>query len=571
VALTSIATSSTVSGTELLIAGGKLTIVVAAWFVIGMFAVPRLVKSVSKHGTDEMLTVLATGLCLALVALAATFHYSVALGAFIMGSIIAESAEAKRIEHLIAPLRDIFAAVFFVSVGMLLDPGILVREWEAVAVITLVIIAGKIVAVSIGALLTGQGVRIATQTGLSMAQIGEFSFIIASLGLTYKVIGEQLYPVIIAASVLTTFTTPYLIKMAEPAVALLDKKLPAGFLELVTNYSAWLQRRSHMPRTSHAVNAFIKWGLNAAAVITIFTFAARFAVPAFKTLGENFPALTAAWLAGFVASSPCILAMTNAFKQREDESSRGWRHGSKAVAVLATTLFLGLVSAGFFPARWTLAASLAVCLLALVLFRKRVAVWYRWLEIEFKSGFQNDLTQPAKQKRHDKFAPWDAHLVEIRVPPRSFLAGKTLSAAGLREKFNVTVIVIAREGEDIVAPPAKETIYPGDRLLCFATDANIELLRAALKPSELSEQTAEANKSYILEQMSIGPSSPILGQSIKGSKLRDRFDCMVVGLERGSHRIQNPDPDTTLHAGDRLWVVGASIRLRELATLAAGT
>jgi len=272
VALTNIVTTSQFGGMQLLFAGGKLGVVVGIWFLVGMFVVPRFVKSVSRHGNDEMLTVVAIGLCLAMVALAAYFHYSVALGAFIMGSVIAESAEAKRIEHLVQPLKDIFGAVFFVSVGMLLNPTTIIDNFGAVILISLVIIVGKLISVTLGAFLTGQTIRSSIQTGFSMAQIGEFSFIIASLGMVYSATSDFLYPIIVAASLITTFTTPYLVKASLPVADFLEKNLPLKVKSNLDSYVAWIQRHS-VSNEKHTTlyKSAIKWALNSILVITLFT------------------------------------------------------------------------------------------------------------------------------------------------------------------------------------------------------------------------------------------------------------------------------------------------------------
>ncbi len=573
VALTNVATTSQLGGLELLLAGGKLGIVVGIWFVVGMFVVPRFVRSVSKHGNDEMLTVVAIGLCLALVALAARFHYSVALGAFIMGSILAESAEVKRIEHLVQPLRDIFGAVFFVSVGMLLDPVTLTAHWGEIAVLSAVIIAGKLVSVTVGAFATGQTIKTSVQTGFSMAQIGEFSFIIASLGLTYGVVSKTLYPIIVASSLVTTFTTPYLIKLAGPFADKLEARLPDRVKSTMNNYVAWVQRRTVTSDGRRAlIRGLTKWGLNAVVVIAIFTLGASLLIP---IVDQYFDGLVSGagvtWVLSFVLSAPSIWAMLNSSRdagEAEVQSGRSSSGRSSLMSSILTLGLVGLVSVEYFPAFLTLGVTLAVCAFLIILFRRRIGTYYRWLEMQFQSGFQADLGGANRAKLLERLAPWDAHLIEVRVPGNSPIIGKTLQTLNFPQRYGINVVVISRDAIDIVAPKASDTLYPGDRLLCFATDAQIERFRSEIEGSETErKKSSDASDAYELKRFRVSKDSPLNHSSIRTSGIRERFDCMLVGLERVGERITSPVSSLELREGDILWIVGDSSRLRDISIL----
>jgi CPA2 family monovalent cation:H+ antiporter-2 len=573
VALTNIATRSEVSAMDLLLAGGRLSIVVAVWFVVGMFLVPKLVRLVSKVGDDEMLTVVATSLCLLLVALAANFHYSVALGAFIMGSILAESSEVKRIEHLVRPLKDIFGAVFFVSVGMLLDPISMASHWHTIAILSSIIIVGKLATVIFGAFATGQTMRTAVQTGFSMAQIGEFSFIIASLGLAYEVISPSIYPVIVATSIVTTFTTPYLIRFAVPFAETLEQNLPARIKSIMGNYVAWVQRRTLTnERRKAATRGIIKWLLNAVLVIAIFTIGATRLVPvAEKYALSKSVAISAAWFVCFMMSTPSIWAMMNAFREF-GAIGRPKRRISVANARITSSIMtiglLGLVSAEFFPAFETLLVTLGICSLFLILFRRRIGTYYRWLELQFRSEFRADLGVSNRENVIKRLAPWDAHLVEVKVPATSSIVGKTLHSLNLREHYGLNIVVISRDEIDLIAPKASEILYPGDKLLCFATDAQIDRFKTDIAGSKAAHRRAlETSEAYELKRFRVNGESTLNGSSIRTSGVRERYDCMVVGLERGSERIISPVSTHKLIEGDVLWIVGDEIKLRELANL----
>jgi CPA2 family monovalent cation:H+ antiporter-2 len=507
---------------------------------------------------------------LGLVALAARFHYSVALGAFIMGSIIAESAEAKRIEHLVQPLKDIFGAVFFVSVGMLLDPKAIFENFGAVILISVVIVIGKLLSVTLGAFVTGQTVKNSVQTGFSMAQIGEFSFIIASLGLSYKVVDERLYPIIVAASLVTTFTTPYLVKSSASAGARIERAMPLRMRETLDNYVSWIQRRSvASDRRKALLRGLTKWMLNAVVVISLFAVATDRLVPLVaEYLGGGYLARAIAWIVAFTLSAPSIWAMLSSFRDAPSiaEPKRPFpRGGAQLVARLLTVALIGLLSVGFFPALITLGITLGACALVFVLFRRQIEGYYRWMETQFRSGFQADLVETGRAQPLDRLAPWDAHLVEVGVPARSFLVGRSLLDLELREKYGLNVVVVVRDDENIVAPKASEALYPGDRLLCFATDAEIERFREDIeaKAQDVGGRQKDVEE-YELRRVKVQEGSRFNGVSIRQSGIRERFDCIVVGLERAGKRIRSPKSDTTLTDTDVLWIVGETKKVQGL-------
>ena len=222
--LSTLADKNGISGSALALASLKLIAVVGIWIFLGLFTIPRLTNRISRKASDETLTLVSLGLCLALVAFAAYLHYSAALGAFIMGALIAESDEPHRIEKLIEPIRNVFAAVFFVSIGMLLNPADVAKHWAMILLVTLVTIAGKLFSTTLGVRMTGHKLPGAIRVGFSLAQIGEFSFIIAGLGLTLGIMDPALYSIAVAVSVITTFTTPYLIRYSGTLAARLASK-----------------------------------------------------------------------------------------------------------------------------------------------------------------------------------------------------------------------------------------------------------------------------------------------------------------------------------------------------------
>lgn len=237
VLLTSIAVKNEFEGSELLWQVSKLVLYILLWFVLGITLIPTFLKRFKKHMNNETLTIFSIGLCLGMVLLAVQAGFSSALGAFVMGSVLAETVEAERIEHLVQPVKNIFGAIFFVSVGMMIDPSLLVQYWLPIAVITCVVILGQIFFASVGTLLSGQPLRVALQTGFSLVQIGEFAFIIAGLGQSLKVIDTSLYPIVVAVSVITTFLTPYIMRLAYPTLAFFEKHMSEETKRMLENYT----------------------------------------------------------------------------------------------------------------------------------------------------------------------------------------------------------------------------------------------------------------------------------------------------------------------------------------------
>ena len=569
VALTNISLTSSFNGIELLIAGGKLAVVVGAWFLIGIFLVPRLVKKVGQQNNSEMLVVVAIALCLGLVALASYFNYSVALGAFIMGSIIAESPEAKRIEHLVEPLKDIFGAVFFVSVGMLLDPNAILNNLGAILLISAVIIFGKLSSVTFGSILTGQRVPNALQTGFSLAQIGEFSFIIATLGISFKVIDDKLYPIIVTASIITTFTTPYLIKASINISQKIENKIPKKINEYINSYINRFQKFSIIEEKQKTFNLKImKWFLNLIAIITIYSIISVKFEPFINEYVESEKlSKLFSWITAFLIAAPSTWAMLNTFQCNPNDLSTQKSLRIKALVLfisrIITILIIGSLSLNFIPSLISVSIVIIASLIFLLFFRRQISQYYAWFETQFKSNFNQESTKQMCDV-NSILAPWDAHLIEINVPNNSFISGKSIIESNLRDLYGINIVGILREESSFISPKPKEIIFPGDILLCFATDEEIEQLR-----QELEKSTKENNKTkevidYCLQKFIIKKESYLNGILIKDTKISEDYHCTIVGIERENVRIKNPKADSILKEDDILWIVGENQMLESI-------
>lgn len=572
VGLSTVALTSTISTLELLTAILKLILIVGGWIIAGYFVVPRFMKYVGKYANNEMITLLSLGLCLGLVVAATHFKYSTALGAFIMGSILAETTLLHRIEGRMESLRDLFGAVFFVSIGMLMDPRILWEHKGTVALLCLFTIFGKILSTSFGALISGQSFNNSVKVGFGLAQIGEFSFIIATLGVTLQVTSDFVYPIIVAVSLVTTFTTPYLIRLSGPAAEFMERHLPSKLRNILNRYAVITEER----RTRGAANKELKlvalrWIINGLVVSIVFLLGAQILVPYVKKQISVTPFLSAliTWFICAVLSAPFIWAMLSAYKkyyaERSSEKVSATIH--IAVSQVATMVWLALLTGKYFPGRYLVLLFCAVLIGFFIVFRKRLDASYRWYEQNFLSGIKNTSEDSSASAALNQLAPWDAHFVKISVHPNSTLVMKRISDAAFRTRLGVNIVAIQRGLETFIAPKPDLVILPRDELILLGTDAQVEKLRTELEAPAGTVQVDQRVWTYELRNFRLSNQSSLAHQTIRQSGIREKFHSMIVGLERDNRRSMNPDSDITLLPEDILWVVGDRKQLNDLATI----
>ena len=575
VALSTVAVSAKFSGIELLLSAGKLVLVVGSWFLVGYFLLPRIVRYVGRLGNDEMLTIVALGLCLILAVAAAELRYSVALGAFIMGSILAESTESHRIEELIRPLRDVFAAIFFVSVGMMIEPRVLAEHWSRVLLISAVYVAAKVSAVTVGAILSGQTLRTAVQVGFGVAQIGEFSFIIATLGQSLGVTRDELFPIAVAVSLITTFMTPYLIRVSHKFAVWLEGRLPLPLKEGLGRYAAWSQeRRADRAKRLLFYQLLAKWVLNGILVSVIYILVAEVLMPRAVTMFRpRRLAVAGSWLAASMLSAPFLWAMFSTFHafvlspredgipQSKDAPSTLPRGGVLLTMRVLTGFWIGALSLEYFSAKSTLFLTLGFMVVLFVLFYRQIDASYRWFEARFLSTFE---TRPKSRKTTDvlkHLAPWDAHLVRIKVHPNADISGKRIREAALRKRYGFNIVAIQRGIKTLISPGPEEFIFPKDELLVLGTDEQIEAVRFSIeKPPGLGERFRDL-EGYELRQIRLESASGYCGKTLAEARIGGELGVTIVGLEKGERRLINPESTIRLDAGDVLWVVGETEKL----------
>jgi CPA2 family monovalent cation:H+ antiporter-2 len=571
VLLSTLAVTKQFDGMGMIYSTLKLGFFLVLWFLGGIFLLPSFFRRMRRQLNEETLLILGLGLCFMMVVLATRAGFSAAVGAFMMGSILAETTEAERFEKLLHPVRDLFAAVFFVSVGMMIDPHILRDHAGIVALLTALVLFGKITGTTIGALLSGQSLRYAMRSGMSLAQIGEFSFIIAALGLSLKVTDDMLYPVAVSVSALTTFFAPYLIRLSEPAVQMTERLLPETWLQALAEYATSTHTVAHRAEWKAVLRAYATLVVsNLVIVISVFLLLAHF-LPRLlaEYLGDGHMGAVAALAVALLATSPFVWAMLS-LRPRREEASQLWNERSyrSSMLVLEVLRFivvwgtLGVLSAQFIG--W--GASLAVIFLAmtaaLFVLSRHLGATYRWFEHRFVENLTARETQETAGR--PQLAPWDAHIARLDVEPESEAAGKALDEIKVRERFGVTVALIERGRKALTAPMGHERLLPGDRLSVIGTDEQIESFRSYLAPAggETQEQQ-ERPLNYRLHRIHIGRASQFAHKNIRESSIREQIHGLVVGVERDGERILNPDSSWVIKPGDDLWIVADSTKIRQ--------
>lgn len=565
VALSTVVLTQKILSLPMLWAAGKLILVVGSWFLLGYFLVPSLIRRIAKYVSEEILTIVSIALCLFLACLAAYFHYSAALGAFIMGSILAETSLVHRIEQLVRPTRNIFAAVFFVSVGMLIDPKIIMAHFGLVLLLSLITVLGKIVTTSLGAFLTGQSVNTSLRAGFSMAQIGEFSFIIAALGLSLDVVNPSLYPIIVAVSAVTAFLTPYLIRFSAHLEERIEKRMPKDIKSFLDAYTSWVYRAQASSKNKISYHkTLVRLIVNGLIVAIIFSLAENFILPKMNLVAMPiFVTNSLTWLCALILSSPFVWAMLTAFKSsaftNENHSSRNLAFFLSFFIPLAE---ISILSLAYFR-NWFVAVFLiGIAIIFFVLLYRKLEHSYEW----FENHLMNNLrSQPINQLRYEELAPWDRHLVEVRVSEESEYVGQSFKQLKLRERYGINVVAIQRGTTTVFAPTKEQLIHALDKLIVLGKDEQIEIFRQkAEKVLDPEAEDLDFLASFVLQTIVLEEKHSAINKTIREWKTQQKIRGLVVGLERSGARILNPDSEIILQQGDLLMIVGEDLNSRIL-------
>ncbi|MBL7925088.1 MAG: cation:proton antiporter [Bacteroidia bacterium] len=583
VLLSSIAATQQIQGAEIVLTSLKLVFFLSLWFLGGIFLLPTLLKRIRPFLDEEVLLILSIGLCLGMVVLATQVGFSAELGAFMMGSIIAETTSAEKVEHVIKPIKDMFGAVFFVSVGMLIDPQVILEYGWPVVFVTLLTLFGKLISTTIGALLSGQPLRQSIQVGMSMAQIGEFAFIVATLGLSLGVISDFLFPVAVGASAITTFTTPYLIKLSVPFSEFLEQRLPASWIRRIHMYSRSAQSMGNESDAQQVVKSYLLiMVVNSIIILALMFLSLNFLIPFLQELTNNMffadfggiivsLAIASPFLWALMAKQPSIVAGKISWQ------FTGYRQGPIFVfKVIRVAVGISLITFWVFKIFWlhpTTFIAVPVIIVLLFLFGKRIQIFYQRLEDRFirnlnaRERAEYNTTAASVLRKNasmeSELSPWDAHIIRLEVPANAAYTGRKLSELAWREKYGINVAYIKR-GDHLLHQPVKDSfMLPFDEIGVIATREQMNVFQPMFEQAAPIEPDAINVDNIVLQKFSVNGSGTLNGLTLRESGIREETGGLVVGIERDNQRILNPESTEILNTNDIVWIVGERDKIKK--------
>lgn len=569
VILSSIAINNSVEGSEMLLSIGKLVFFLVIWFTVGVFVLPSFLNSQRRFLNNETLLIVSMGLCLGMAVFSVACGFSLALGAFVMGSILAGTSFAERIEKVTVSVKDLFGSVFFISVGMMVNPHIIVEYIGPILLLSAVVIVGMIFFGTFGMLLTGQTLRVAIESGFSLTQIGEFAFIIASLGMSLGVLEPTIYPIVVAVSVITTFTTPYFIRMADPAYKFVVRHLPSRLNFLIDRYS---DNASNEDATRQLWQSLLKrylWRvmLYSIILIAITILSIHFLLPIMTNLIDGWGKLATTVIALSVMA-PFLMALTYPASKKTERDRLITANARFDVPLIIMTIFRLLIaltiivyflsSVYSMTVGWTI--GLALFLILIFSYSKRVRTRMRHIE----SKFLNNLNErELRRSGRNNNVVSDLHLAYMTVGHDCPFVGEQLKSSRLPSHYGVSVVSIQRGSKTILLPEADSRIFPGDILGVIGTDTQIQELLPVME-RDIQDDSTAATPDVRLTSIRLSDDSPVNGKTVAASDFRERYKALIVSVLRGEEYMR-PTPELTFEPGDVIWLVGdvnAIARLR---------
>ena len=579
VLLSTLAVSNKFAGGEMLMGLVKLVFFLILWFLVGIYLIPTLLKKAQKYLNDEILLLVSIGLCFVMVTLATLAGFSAALGAFVMGSILAETLESEHIMQLVKGIKDMFGAIFFVSVGMMVDPNVIVEYWGTILVLTITVMVGILFFSTSGAVLAGQGLDNAVHAGFSLAQLGEFSFIIAGLGVSLGVMRDFIYPVIITVSVITTFTTPYMIKAGTPAFHFLLKKLPSQFVEKINSFSA--QDRDNSAAEQNEWKRLIKELALRMLLYGVVLIALNLGSHLFldKFLNSRLDSLSpfvrniisvvvtivlmSPFLVGFALSGDQI--SKSSIKLIKEKRSNLWPVISLALLriLIAMGFVISVIASHFNLAFWTILL-IFISGVAFFFIGRRSISKFTMVEDRFmanlneKEQHQRRMT-PVTSSVSDKMSRYNVKTDMLTISPDSLYAGKPLKELPFRHKSGVNIVKIVRGSRTIMIPTGTEMVFPYDKLLAVGTREQLaEFRKDMAEEIYVPEKTAAdalAPREFQLESITLKDDSWLTGKTLRDTNMRS-YGCMVISVVSDGQVTTNPQPDYRFKSGDVVWLAG---------------
>ena len=586
VILSTLAVSKTFNGVELLGSMLKLVFFILIWFLGGIFLVPSILKWARKFMSEETLTVFSIGLCFLMVVFANLAGFSSALGAFVMGSILAETLEAEAIHRLTTPIKNLFGAIFFVSVGMMVDPRILVDYWWQILVITIVLLFFKPLSNVVGRLLAGIGLKEAMQGGFCFSQIGEFSFIIATLGLSYGVIDGFMYPIIVSVSIITTFITPYAIKLGIPTYNWLDKRIPPQLKERFSNKEAGLKVKSgkHVDMKSFLVKQLKSLVIYSAIIIGLMLLCFSICSLAIKYIGTPWNYVISL-IFTLVILSPFLWAVgfrhsLTDLSHKLMKKNRFNKMLIRSISIIRMFLVWAVVynvmrhylNSAFWN-EWEVSKAVFVWLnigfsLVFTLLLRLLSPamnFYRRIENRFLENLNH--RQSNQVFTIPEVLQENCRLSKMTLSPDSQYSGKTIRETDFRDHFNVSVVSVERGKSNFDLPKPDFQLFPFDKITFVGNEDKLRQLMGRVESFEDTLVNEHIDGDVDMYKVDVRPDSPYCGVMLKDSDLASRYNTMVIAIERGGDFILNPSPRVAFAPNDIVWFVASSANAKVLLAL----
>lgn len=554
VVLSSIAVNNSVEGSEMLMSISKLVFFLVIWFLVGVFVLPTFLNKTRRFLNNETLLVVSMGLCLGMAVFSVLCGFSLALGAFVMGSILAGTSMAERIEKVTMPVKDLFGAVFFISVGMMVQPAIIVEYWQSILLLSVVVIVGMIIFGSTGMLVTGQSLKVAIESGFSLTQIGEFAFIIASLGMSLGVLDPTIYPIVVAVSVLTTFTTPYFIKLSKPAYKFVEKHLPTRLHFLITRYTDDASAASSRSKDWVVFLKRYLWrmGVYSIVIIAIIHLSLNYFMPWLKEI-------TPVWYkilgggATILVMSPFLLALSMPITNKRSKIKTEYKIPRIVLNIFRVVLVLAFI-VYFLGSILTLATGMLVgigiFIIILLFLSSRVRSNMKRIEQTFINNLnERELRQSGKNNRIVS----DLHLAYMRIGYNCPFVGEKLRDSGLRSKYGVSVATISRGANIIPVPDGETRLFPGDVIGVIGTDEQLEELLSVVESGHEEETTVPTE--YEFTSIVLSSESSLIGKTMISAEISQKYSALVIAVERDGEFVE-PIQEIVFRPGDKIYLVG---------------
>ena len=580
VIMSTVAVSKGISGLDMALQLSTMLLYLVVWLILGIFILPTFFDKTIKYMNDEMLIIISVGICLGMVLLAGVLGFSSALGAFLSGSLMAGTVHVERVETLTKPIKDMFGAVFFVSVGMLVSPAMIVKYIVPILVITAVTIVGKILFNGLGMLAAGQSLDNSIKSGFALAQIGEFAFIIAGLGSSLGLTEDFLYPIMVAVSVITTFTTPICIKAAPKFSKWFSGAMPSGFIKAVDKYTSddQTEKEKDSDLSKYIKQYFLRivifGGLMLAASI-VFTFTLKpFLAGYIGPSASAWVSIAAIYIAIALFSGPMLNLHDSLYTSL-------WLKGRMfqlPLTVMNLIKYFLITAIAMIPL-WVFFTIhpiwlAAICATVLIVLSRKsfMATWYLKLENRFLKNFNERLLEEEEMKgRREEWLDQKLYIHSFKVEDaenQAEFVGKKLADLNWGKWYNVYIVKIQRGDKQLLLPGSQQHIKSGDKVYIIGEESACNNFCTLIgdksdKPLRSLKQFMSGDYEDVENALAFCPikltgDEAFAGKPIKQGKVKDHWHCFIIGMQQNGFPIIMPDPNHTVEKDDILWIMGSS-------------